>query len=95
MSCCGKKREQLSRIQRTSSRPEEAIVVEGRSPEDAGVRTFEYIGTDVLTLRGAVSGRLYHFTHPGEHIEVSREDSFAMMAESAVRLVAQGVRSSM
>ena len=86
MSCCGKKRERLTGIQRTSSPQKEPAVVEG-APEDAGVRTFEYMGPGVLTLRGAVSGRLYHFTHPGVRVKVSLEDSRAMMAESALRLL--------
>jgi hypothetical protein len=87
MSCCGRKREQLSRIQRTASRREEQAVIERHDLADAGMKNFEYVGMGVLTLRGAISGRLYHFTYPGERIEVSRDDSFAMMAESAVRMV--------
>jgi len=48
---------------------------------------FEYVGENSLTLRGAVSGRTYRFSHPGDRVEVAYDDAFAMMAERGVKAV--------
>ena len=86
MSCCGKKREHL-RQRRAPAAPIAAVppIPEPARP-DRAPRVFEYTGGQSLTLRGAVSGRTYVFTHPGECVEVAWEDSFAMLAERDVRM---------
>jgi hypothetical protein len=48
---------------------------------------FQYVGESSLTVRGAVSGRAYRFSRPGDRIEVAYDDAFAMMAERGVKAV--------
>jgi hypothetical protein len=41
-----------------------------------------------LTVRGAVSGAVYRFDRRGARVEVQYEDSFALMAEPELKLIA-------
>jgi len=52
-------------------------------------REFEYLGQHALTVRGLHTGSSYTFRYPGEHIKVDYQDSFALMAEGELRVVAQ------
>jgi len=88
MACCGQKRA-LLRQQSASKRDVpslEPIPTERERPSRES-RVFEYLGTGMLTLYGAVSGTAYRFTYPGAVLEVLYEDSFAMMAERSLRWV--------
>ena len=85
MSCCGKKRAELS-VRKAVTAPTPVIETEpGRRASSP--RTFEYTGSGVLTLTGAASGSTYRFGQPGARVEVAYEDSFAMMAERELRPV--------
>lgn len=85
MICCGGKRAQLARVQSTQTRREDHERPVETVARERTAKTFEYIGSGSLTVRGVVSGRTYRFTFPGERIEVAYDDSFAMMAERDVR----------
>jgi hypothetical protein len=86
MSCCGGKRARVA----VSSVPRGPRVVdeslEPAAPERKP-RMFQYVGESSLTVRGAVSGRVYRFSRPGHQIEVAYDDAFAMMAERGVKAV--------
>ena len=89
MSCCGGKRAQLSR-----ARPVQAAIAVAEpgdvpAARERKARTFEYIGRTSLTVRGAVSGTAYRFTHTGDRMEVAADDVFAMMAERDLRPAAR------
>ena len=91
MGCCGGKRAQLRR----------ALADRAAEPSPDGAdslpqpirerrnRTFEYVGTGSLTLRGSVTGRSYRFVRRGERVEVDHDDTFAMMAERDLSPVKQ------
>ena len=85
MSCCGGKREQLSR-EWGEQQPAVAVevtpepVTRAREPQ-----TFEYVGTGGVAVRGAISGTVYRFAHRGDRVEVAADDVFAMMGERDIR----------
>jgi len=85
MSCCGGKREQLSR----GWRVQEPVVEVEPTPEPAGrarnPRTFEYVGSGTAAVRGAVSGTVYRFAHRGDRVEIAADDVFGMMGEPDIR----------
>ncbi len=80
MSCCGKKRAELS-AQRTLGVPPTPVAETEPVRRAAPIQTFEYTGTGVLTVTGAVSGETYRFRGRDARVEVTYEDAFAMMAE--------------
>jgi hypothetical protein len=45
-----------------------------------GAFTFRYTGHTSLTVRGAVTGRLYYFAHAGADVAVDPRDAPAMSA---------------
>jgi len=85
MSCCGKKRAELS-VRRPVMEPSQAPETEPVR-RAAPPRTFEYTGSGGLTLMGVASGSTYRFGHMGTRVEVAYEDAFAMMAEPELRPV--------
>lgn len=86
MSCCGSKRAQWARQQSGAAQPASVPDDDQRGARPRPPRTFEYSGTGELTLRGAVSGTIYHFDRRSARVEVMYEDAFAMMAEHDLRL---------
>lgn len=87
MSCCGNKRAQLAQQPTQPRRRDVSASVDVKdelAPRPS--RLFEYVGSQGLVLRGVVSGATYRFTHPGICLEVTHEDSFAMLAEREIRL---------
>jgi len=89
MSCCGGKRAQLSdswRVEQQAVEPEphHEPAADARKP-----RTFEYVGTRSLMVRGAVSGTVYRFAHRGDRVEVAADDAFGMMGEPYIRPAAE------
>lgn len=89
MSCCGGKRAQLSegwRVQQPAvdPGPHHEPAADARKP-----RTFEYVGTRSLMVRGAVSGTVYRFAHRGDRVEVAADDAFGMMGEPYIRPAAE------
>lgn len=85
MSCCGHKRAQLFRRE-TAHVIGETTAATPSAPAARPPSVFIYTGNSELTLRGAASGAIYRFDHPGATLEISYEDSFAMRAERDVRL---------
>ena len=83
MGCCGDRRAQWAA--RPPARGEEPASVPPVVTPRAG-RTFEYTGRGALTVTGTASGRLYHFTHHGERVEVAADDAYALMAEPELRV---------
>ena len=47
---------------------------------------FEYTGSARLQIQGTDTGKTYYFKTKGDKQEVSYTDSFAMMAESDLRI---------
>lgn len=85
MGCCGDKRRQLARSQRARVSPEPEVPPDESIAPRRNNRTFEFVGRGSLTVRGAVSGTVYRFAHPGARLEVNYADAFAMMAQRDVR----------
>ena len=89
MSCCGGKRAQVaaSSVPRGPRVPDEPVQPAAPAASERKPRIFRYVGESSLTVRGAVSGRAYRFSRPGDRIEVAYDDAFAMMAERGVKAV--------
>jgi len=86
MSCCGQKRAGLVHATSGRSIPRESVQTGSREPT-ALSRWLEYTGSGAVTVRGAVTGRLYRFDQPGVRVEVAYVDSHALLAEMLVRPV--------
>ena len=88
MNCCGNKRKALATEARTSRR--QPIPAGNTQPvvENKPDRVFEYTGNNSLTLRGPISGKQYHFSSQGDKVTIDFMDSFAIMAERDLRVVA-------
>ena len=86
MRCCGDKRARAaaSSVRREPRAPDEPVQPAAAASERTP-RIFQYVGESSLTVRGAVSGRAYRFSRPGDRVEVAYDDAFAMMAERGVR----------
>jgi hypothetical protein len=50
---------------------------------------FEYTGNNFLIVRGAISGKLYHFRFNGDKQIIDFMDSFALMAERDLKILAK------
>lgn len=94
MSCCGQKRAALSRAAPEKSVPPDSVHTPVHTPADTLAREpaalnrwLEYTGEHAVTVRGAVTGRLYRFDQPGARVEVAYVDSHALLAEVPVRSV--------
>jgi len=90
MSCCGKKRAELS-VGRAGTAPSPALETEP-ARRAASPRTFEYTGSGALTVTGVASGSTYRFGQGSARLEVAYEDAFAMMAEPELRPVSDKSR---
>lgn len=88
MCNCNNKRSQFRQAQTSSKRRAfQNNSEKGKRTEKSKV--FEYIGTSQLLVQGTSSGAIYQFSRPGEQVEVTYEDSFALMAESELSLVSK------
>jgi hypothetical protein len=88
-NCCGKKRtEFLDELTRPSSKNIKPVFTE-RNKKNTGPRVFEYIGLVSFSVKGISSSTVYRFKFPGDKLEVEYEDSFALMAENELKLVAK------
>lgn len=92
MGCCGGKRAQLVRSQPSKDEPSGPGSEAAPIAQQRDGRMFEYIGRGSLTVRGAISGRRYHFARLGDRVAVAYDDAFAMMAERDVAPAAEGDR---
>src|SRR5277367_5758046 len=91
MSCCGKKREQLTAAASRrphSGRPMSYLPIAQR-PLQSRV-FFEYVGRTGLTVIGAATGKQYRFDRAGARLEVDLRDRFAMTAVPNLRQLAPG-----
>ncbi|MBS1497140.1 MAG: hypothetical protein JSU03_07680 [Bacteroidetes bacterium] len=75
MSCCGKKREELS--QNLSSQKVAGSYIPAKSWEDV---LFEYTGPTGLTVKGIVSRNIYRFNSTGDTQLVDYRDASGMLA---------------
>ncbi|HEX7905588.1 MAG TPA: hypothetical protein VF487_17070 [Chitinophagaceae bacterium] len=87
MSCCGNKRKEWLNEVSSSTLHESG---ENRSPVfiiDKPERIFEYLGNNSLAIKGAASGKRYHFRFKGDKVKVDYIDSLAMMAERDLKVL--------
>ncbi len=87
MNCCGNKRTAWSRQQRNEPVQHPDIPTEAEQEKTPQPRMFEYTGGGSLRLEGAITRQTYHFRFPGDRLEVEYGDSFALMAEPALRIL--------
>jgi hypothetical protein len=87
MSCCGKKRKEWLSQQAAPATSERS-----RRTMQEPAREFEYTGPNAFSVRGAYTGNSYSFRYPGERVMVDYQDSFALMAEGELRVVARAGR---
>ena len=86
MSCCGGKRKEWLKQEKpvnSLSNNENVPVTAVKEKRD---RIFEYTGNGTLQIKGSITGKLYSFKYHGEKLNVSRVDSWALMAEKDLRL---------
>lgn len=48
---------------------------------------FELALGDDVTVRGALSGRLYHFAHRGDRVRVDPRDEGGLLVDARLRVV--------
>ncbi len=85
MDCCGRKRREW--LKEINSLPTESIASENTQERES--KLFEYTGKHSLRIKGIITGNIFYFRFPGHKIEVPYEDSFAMMAETDLKLYAK------
>jgi hypothetical protein len=84
MGCCGqKRREWLQEINKSSKKTE---TIDSENTQERKPKVFEYTGKHSLKIKGAITGNIFYFRFPGYKIEVPYEDSFAMMAETDLKV---------
>lgn len=86
MCNCNNKRSQFRQAQRASKRRAFQNKSESKEQTEKN-KVFEYLGTGQLLVQGTNSGTIYRFSRTGARIEVTYEDSFALMAESELTLI--------
>jgi len=82
MSCCGKKREELTQSLSSNTINNSAPVV--KMWDDV---LFEYTGETGLTVKGSVSRTMYRFNSPGDTQLVDYRDASGMMAVPVLKKV--------
>jgi len=87
MNCCGNKRTEWARQQQNEPAQHIETQPEMGAQKEVRPRQFEYTGRSSLRLEGAHTRQSYHFRFPGDRLEVDYYDSFAFMAEPALRAV--------
>ena len=87
MSCCGNKRKDWLNEVRSSTPHNSAKNISPVLMIDKPERTFEYLGSSFLMIKGAASGRSYHFSVKGDRVNVEYADSLAMMAERELKIL--------
>ena len=89
MGCCGEKRKKWLNEEKSLSASSK---VETSGLDSSGKikanKTFEYTGDKNLTVIGSYSGNTYFFKTKGEKIQVNYFDSFSLMAERELKLLA-------
>ena len=87
MGCCGKKRrEWLQEINNSSTETE---TIDSENTRERKPKVFEYTGKHSLKIKGIITGNIFYFRFPGHKLEVPYEDSFAMMAETDLKVHAK------
>jgi len=87
MGCCGQKRREWSQKINKSSKETETI--DSENTQERKPKVFEYTGKHSLKIKGTITGNIFYFRFPGYKIEVPYEDSFAMMAETDLKVHAK------
>lgn len=90
MSCCGQKRQEWMKEVKNSVQRETIENVSGQEIEDKPEKVFEYIGNYSMSIKGAATGNLYKFQFKGDKLNVDYFDSFALMAESDLKILPIG-----
>ena len=87
--CCGRSRTQFRGTTVNLPPPRLAPTVAGPNPSMARLagETFEYTGKTGLTVKGAVTGRLYRFDQPGSRLAVDPRDRPSIAAIPVLRRV--------
>ena len=81
MSCCGDKRQAwLNEARQPKPRLSETEYDQHVSAEQETL-VFEYNGDGPFSIRGAVTGTMYHFRFKGDGLEVAYQDAYALMGE--------------
>lgn len=92
MSCCGNKRKAWATETRLSGGQQSIPAGNAKPVTERPDRVFEYTGNNTLTLRGAISGKQYHFRFNGDKQTIDFMDSFAVMAERDLRVLVASSR---
>jgi hypothetical protein len=88
MNCCGKKRKEMLETVKHSMVQVSANEVSSTFAIENPQNIFEYTGDYFLTIPGTATGKNYHFKRKGEKLNVDYADSYSMMAERDLVLVA-------
>lgn len=91
MSCCGKKREQVTgeiSVRPHSGMPRPHSVMPQQMLQSRVF--FEYVGRTGLTVIGSATGKQYRFERAGARLEVDLRDRFAMTAIPNLRQLTPG-----
>lgn len=75
----------------SSKHKEETEVISNVKKTERPDRLFEYTGNHSLTIKGVVSGKIYHFKFNGDKIKVDYNDSFALMAERDLKVLSSSL----
>jgi len=81
MSCCGKKREELSQSLSSNT------IINSSPVKMWDDVLFEYTGETGLTVKGSVSRNIYRFNSPGETQLIDYRDASGMMAVPVLKKV--------
>jgi hypothetical protein len=87
--CCGNSRSQYRGTTTNPPPPRVAPFIAGSQAAAPGRpgATFEYFGQTGLTVKGAVTGRVYRFGHPKARLVVDPRDRPSMAAIPVLRQV--------
>ncbi len=80
--CCGSNRA-AARAAAVAAQP----VLGSPAPRPSGVSMFELVRGGEATLRGAVTGRLYHFAHAGARLRVDPRDEGGLLGDPRLHAV--------
>jgi len=87
MGCCGQKRREW--LQEINNSSKETKTIDSENTQERKPKVFEYTGKHSLKIKGIITENVFYFRFPGYKIEVPYEDSFAMMAETDLKVHAK------
>jgi hypothetical protein len=86
MGCCGNKRKAWQEQIGQNKHDESDLSSLEQSDTNRSI-IFEYTGSESISVKGIVSGKIYRFLKSGSRVEIDYADSFALMAEYDFRIV--------